>query len=145
MQDIAYTTLENTAGRLKASDVEALAAGIRGEVLMPSGLDAIAQMGLGAALDALPQKSVAQMALYRPEFFGDPMFTIGPEVLRGPSYWTPAEREYFAVFTSRLNECPFCVRIHTETTRVESGGAIDVNDAMSSSPFAPSRGVPDEC
>ncbi|HEX6757642.1 MAG TPA: hypothetical protein VF086_04390 [Propionibacteriaceae bacterium] len=45
-------------------------------------------------------------------------------VLPGRSYWTPAEREYFAVFTSRLNECPFCVRIHTETTRVESGGGV---------------------
>ena len=70
---------------------------------------------------------VVQMAMYRPQFFGDPFFILGPEVLRGPSYWTPAEREYLAVFTSRLNECPFCVRIHTETTRVESGGAIDVN------------------
>jgi AhpD family alkylhydroperoxidase len=78
--------------------------------------------------------AVAQMALYRPEFFGKPMFTLGPEVLRGPSYWTPAEREYFAVFTSRLNECPFCVRIHTETTRVESAGAIDVNDSGSMRP-----------
>jgi AhpD family alkylhydroperoxidase len=73
--------------------------------------------------------AVAQMALYRPQFFGDPVLTLGREVLRGPSYWTPAEREYFAVFTSRLNECPFCVRIHTETTRVESRGAIDVNDS----------------
>jgi hypothetical protein len=30
--------------------------------------------------------SVAQMALYRPRFFGDPMFAMGSEVLRGPSY-----------------------------------------------------------
>jgi AhpD family alkylhydroperoxidase len=75
--------------------------------------------------------AVAQMALYRPQFFGDPVLTLGPEVLRGPSYWAPAEREYFAVLTSRLNECPFCVRIHTETTRVESSGAIDVNDSTS--------------
>jgi 2-polyprenyl-6-methoxyphenol hydroxylase-like FAD-dependent oxidoreductase len=37
----------------------------RGEVLMPSGLDAIAQMGLGAALDALPQSKIARGALYR--------------------------------------------------------------------------------
>jgi AhpD family alkylhydroperoxidase len=72
--------------------------------------------------------AVAQMALYRPQFFGDPVLTLGPEVLRGPSYWTAAEREYFAVFTSQLNECPFCVRIHTETTRVESKGAIDANN-----------------
>ena len=75
--------------------------------------------------------AVAQMALYRPQFFGDPVLTLTSEVLRGPSYWTPAEREYFAVFTSRLNECPFCVRIHSETTLLESSGAIDVNDSTS--------------
>ena len=80
--------------------------------------------------------AVAQMALYRPQFFGDPMFTMGSQVLRGPSYWTPAEREYFAVYTSRLNECPFCVRIHTETTRLESSGTIDVNDSGSMRPEA---------
>ena len=78
--------------------------------------------------------AVAQMALYRPQFFGDPVLTLGSEVLRGPSYWSAAEREYFAVFTSRLNECPFCVRIHTETTRVESGGAIDANDSTAIRP-----------
>jgi uncharacterized peroxidase-related enzyme len=77
---------------------------------------------------------VAQMALYRPQFFGDPMFRMGSEVLRGPSFWTPAEREYFAVFTSRLNECPFCVRMHAETTRVEPAGAIDVNNSRSIRP-----------
>ena len=75
--------------------------------------------------------AVAQMALYRPQFFGDPVLTLASDVLRGPSYWTPAEREYFAVFTSRLNECPFCVRIHSETTLLESSGAIDVNDSTS--------------
>jgi uncharacterized peroxidase-related enzyme len=79
---------------------------------------------------------VAQMALYRPQFFGNPVLTLCAEVLRGPSYWTAAEREYFAVFTSRLNECPFCVRIHTETTRVESVGAIDANDSTSIRPEA---------
>ena len=35
MEDIRYTTLEKTAGRLNASDVKALAAGIRGEVSTP--------------------------------------------------------------------------------------------------------------
>jgi uncharacterized peroxidase-related enzyme len=68
--------------------------------------------------------AVAQMALYRPQFFGDSVLSLGPEVLRG----------HFAVFTSRLNECPFCVRIHTETTRVESGGGVDVNDSGSMRP-----------
>jgi 2-polyprenyl-6-methoxyphenol hydroxylase-like FAD-dependent oxidoreductase len=37
----------------------------RGEVLMPSGLDAFAQMGLGAALDALPQAQIAAVEVYR--------------------------------------------------------------------------------
>jgi uncharacterized peroxidase-related enzyme len=77
---------------------------------------------------------VAQTALYRPRFFGAPMFAFGSDVLRGPSYWTPAEREFLAVFTSRLNECPFCVRIHTETTRIESGGSLDVDDPGSVRP-----------
>jgi uncharacterized peroxidase-related enzyme len=77
---------------------------------------------------------VAQTALYRPRFFGAPMFAFGSDVLRGPSYWTPSEREFLAVFTSRLNECPFCVRIHTETTRIESGGRLDVDDPGSVRP-----------
>jgi uncharacterized peroxidase-related enzyme len=78
--------------------------------------------------------AVAQMALYRPRFFGNPMFAFVADVLRGPSYWSPAEREFLAVFTSRLNECPFCVRIHKETTRVESAGQVDVDDPASIRP-----------
>jgi len=38
--------------------------------------------------------AVAQMALYRPRFFGDPVLTLCSEVLRGSSYWSAAEREY---------------------------------------------------
>ena len=32
-----------------------------------------------------------------------------------------------AVFTSRLNECPFCVRVHSETMRIESRGEVDID------------------
>jgi hypothetical protein len=28
-------------------------------------------------------------------------------VMRGPSEWTVGERELFAAFTSKLNQCPF--------------------------------------
>ena len=91
-------------------------------------------MGLVRALTRQRLDAVAQLALYRPRFFGDPMFTFGSDVLRGPSYWTPGEREYLAVYTSRLNECPFCIRIHTETTRLESGGVIDVDGTGSVRP-----------
>ena len=37
----------------------------RGEVLMPSGLDALVQMGLGEALAALPQREVSRIAIYQ--------------------------------------------------------------------------------
>jgi uncharacterized peroxidase-related enzyme len=59
---------------------------------------------------------------------------LAGDVLRGPSFWTPAEREYLPWFTSRLNECPFCVRMHTEAARLESAGAVDVDDPGSLRP-----------
>ena len=69
---------------------------------------------------------VARTAMHRPAFWGRPFFDFGGDVLRGPSYWTPGEREYMAAFISRLNECPFCARVHTEVTRLESRGEVDV-------------------
>ena len=72
--------------------------------------------------------NVAMTAMHRPEFWGRPFFDMGTAVLRGPSFWTPGEREYMAAVVSRLNECPFCLRVHTETTRIESRGEVDVDD-----------------
>ena len=61
---------------------------------------------------------VVKTALHRPSFFGKPFFDYGREVLRGPSFWTVAEREHLAAISSQLNECTFCVRVHTETARL---------------------------
>jgi uncharacterized peroxidase-related enzyme len=72
--------------------------------------------------------NVALTAMHRPGFWGRPFFAMGGEVLRGPSYWTPGEREYMAMFVSRLNRCPFCLRVHTETTRLASRGEVAVDD-----------------
>jgi AhpD family alkylhydroperoxidase len=77
---------------------------------------------------------VAQMALYRPRFFCKPVLSLAGDVLRGPSYWTPAEREYLAVFSSNLNECQFCVRIHAEVASIESHGEVDMRNPGSVRP-----------
>ena len=44
---------------------------------------------------------------YRPEFFGAHMKAWTQAVMRGPSAWSVWERELFAAFTSRLNQCVF--------------------------------------
>lgn len=75
--------------------------------------------------------NVALTAMHRPEFWGRPFFGLVPEVLRGPSFWTVGEREYMAVVVSRRNECPFCVRAHTETTRIEARGELSPEDPSS--------------
>src|SRR5438552_3679575 len=48
-----------------------------------------------------------ETVLYRPEFFGRAMCDWTQAVMRGPSAWSVGERELFAAFTSRLNQCVF--------------------------------------
>jgi hypothetical protein len=50
---------------------------------------------------------VVKTILYRPELFGRPFSEALDEAMRGPSDWSPGERELFAGFTSLLNQCPF--------------------------------------
>lgn len=44
---------------------------------------------------------------YRPELFGRAFSDATDLALRGPSEWTPGERELFAAFVSAQNQCPF--------------------------------------
>lgn len=50
---------------------------------------------------------VVKTTLYRPELWGRPMSVWTQAVMRGPSEWSIGERELFAAFTSRLNQCVF--------------------------------------
>ena len=50
---------------------------------------------------------ILRTLFYRPEMFGRTANAWTHAVMRGPSDWTVAERELFAAFTSRLNQCPF--------------------------------------
>jgi hypothetical protein len=44
---------------------------------------------------------------YRPHLFGEPFSAALQATMRGPSDWSPGERELFATFVSSLNQCPF--------------------------------------
>jgi AhpD family alkylhydroperoxidase len=81
-----------------------------------------------------PDRSRRPAGPVRPGFFGDPFLALAGEVLRGPSFWTAAERECLAVFSSQLNQCPFRVRMHTQVAGLESGGEIDVHHPQSAPP-----------
>jgi hypothetical protein len=50
---------------------------------------------------------VVKTLMHRPQFFGRPASRAAQEVMRGPSPWPVGERELFAAYTSRLNQCPF--------------------------------------
>lgn len=55
---------------------------------------------------------VLKLGLYRSAFFASPFEAINKALLRGPSDWSVAERELFAAFVSRQNQCMFCVAAH---------------------------------
>ena len=50
---------------------------------------------------------VVRTLLYRKEFFGRSFSALTHQVMRGPSPWSVGEREIFAAFVSRLNQCVF--------------------------------------
>jgi len=50
---------------------------------------------------------VVRTLFYRKEFFGRPFSELTQDVMRGASEWTVGERETFAAFVSRLNQCVF--------------------------------------
>jgi hypothetical protein len=50
---------------------------------------------------------VVRTLMYRKPWFGEHMNKLTQGIMRGPSEWTIGERELFAAFVSRVNQCPF--------------------------------------
>jgi uncharacterized peroxidase-related enzyme len=70
---------------------------------------------------------VIKTSMYRPTFFGRPWIDLLRTVMRGPSDWSPGERELFAAFTSRLNACRYCVGVHVATTALALDPTLTVD------------------
>lgn len=54
-----------------------------------------------------PAPDVLCLEHYRPELFGKSWNKVLQHVMRSKSRWTIGERELFATFTSKLNQCPY--------------------------------------
>lgn len=65
----------------------------------------LAQIAQGRGLPTA--SGVLKTLYYRPELFGRPFSVALDAAMRGPSEWSPGERELFAGFVSSLNQCPF--------------------------------------
>jgi len=50
---------------------------------------------------------ISRALRFRPELFGEPVSAYFQEVMKKPSDWSEGERELFAAFVSKLNQCPF--------------------------------------
>ncbi|MBE8516168.1 hypothetical protein ILP97_01295 [Amycolatopsis sp. H6(2020)] len=77
---------------------------------------------------------IVKLLLYRPRLFARPLLALTAEAMRGPSYWTAAEREYLAMSTAKVHECPFCAVTHAELVRIAAIGEIDPDDPASARP-----------
>jgi hypothetical protein len=75
-------------------------------VLLPYSQEARAQIAALQERDGYVS-DISLALRYRPELFGEPISAYFQEVMKGPSDWSEAERELFAAFVSKLNQCPF--------------------------------------
>lgn len=64
-------------------------------------------LGVIGLLNRRRAPDIIRTLFYRPEFLGRPLSQWTQAVMRGPSEWSIAERELFAAFTSKLNQCVF--------------------------------------
>ena len=61
-----------------------------------------------------PVPEALKLIMYRADFYGTPMKTVTQEAMRGASAWSVGDRELMAAFISKINECDYCIRAHSE-------------------------------
>jgi hypothetical protein len=59
------------------------------------------------AVSGFRAPDVVRTLQYRQHLFGRPHSAHTQFVMRGPSEWSVGERELFAAFVSRMNQCEF--------------------------------------
>ncbi|MGW2554638.1 hypothetical protein [Streptomyces sp. NPDC001635] len=91
-------------------------------------------LALTSATSRVDSPDIVKMLLYRPGLLTRPLLELTADAMRGPSYWTAGEREYLAMCTARLHQCPFCIDTHAELTRIAGHGEIDPDDPESARP-----------
>src|ERR1700742_1946801 len=89
---------------------------------------------LTSAMSRVENPDIVKMLLYRPGFLGRPLVELTADTMRGPSYWTAGEREYLAMRTAQLLQCPFCIDTHAELTRIAGHGEVEPDDPGSARP-----------
>jgi hypothetical protein len=63
--------------------------------------------GIIRTMSGFRAPDVIRTLRYRRPFFGQPHSAHTHASMRGPSAWSVGERELFAAFVSRLNQCHF--------------------------------------
>ncbi|MFJ7219081.1 hypothetical protein [Amycolatopsis sp. NPDC098790] len=82
-------------------------------------------MAVTGKLSGVTSPDIVKLLLYRPGFLTRPLLELTAPAMRGESYWTAAEREYLAMSTAKVHECPFCVVTHAELVRIAGDGDLD--------------------
>ncbi|WP_326836083.1 hypothetical protein VSH64_14355 [Amycolatopsis rhabdoformis] len=87
-----------------------------------------------AKMSRVDSPDIVLTLLYRPEYLTRALLDLTAPAMRGPSYWTAGEREYLAMGTAKLHECPFCIVTHAELTRIAGTGEVDPDEPAAARP-----------
>lgn len=71
------------------------------------GLKAKMMFAMIRTFSGFPTPDVVRTLMFERHLFGEPMNQVFQTAMRGPSEWSVGERELFAAWVSKKNECEF--------------------------------------